>query len=71
MSESNNEPNYILALLNIIVWFRLVSFLRLFRATRALIRLVIEIVKDMSGFIIVLLMAIMAFSITFNIFSEE
>jgi hypothetical protein len=67
----SNWPNYVLAFLNIFVWFRLISFLRLFRATRALIRLVLEVFKDMRAFIIVLLMAVLAFSITFKIIGGD
>ena len=50
-----------------IVWVRLLSYLRLFRQTRALIRLVIEVAKDMGAFAVVLSMVVLAFSITYNI----
>ena len=58
---------YTLALLMIMVWLRLISYLRLFSKTRALIRLVVEVTKDMGAFAIVLLMACLCFTLTYNI----
>ena len=58
-----------LAILNILVWFRILSFLRLFKTTRALIRLILEVTKDMYAFTIVLLIAVLAFTITYDIIS--
>lgn len=60
-------PYYLLAVLTMIVWIRLLSYLRLFKQTRALIRLVIEVGKDMGAFAVVLSMAVLAFAITYNI----
>mmetsp|Transcript_39910 Transcript_39910/g.38461 ORF Transcript_39910/g.38461 Transcript_39910/m.38461 type:complete len:229 (-) Transcript_39910:558-1244(-) len=60
---------YILAILNFIAWIRLLSYLRLFRQTRALIRLVVEVCKDMIAFLIVLFCAIITFSIILRITS--
>ena len=50
-----------------LVWFRVLSFLRLFKKTRALIRLILEVCKDMYAFTMVLIIAIIAFSITYDI----
>ena len=58
---------YLLAFLTMLVWVRLLSFLRLFKQTRALIRLVIEVCKDMGAFIMVLSIAVLSFAITANI----
>ena len=43
------------------------SYMRLFKTTRALIRLIMEVIKDMSAFAIVLTFAIFAFATTFDI----
>ena len=68
-AELPKAPVYVLGVVNILSWFRLMSFLRLFKKTRALIRLVIEVIKDMGAFVIVLTMALLSFSITYNIFN--
>ena len=62
---------YIFAFLNVLSWFRLISYLRVFSPTRGLIRLIIEIVKDMWAFSIVLVLALFAFSILLDILSEQ
>lgn len=57
--------DYLLAIVNILSWFRAISYLRLFKQTRSLIRLIIEVIKDMKAFTIVLLMAIICFTMTY------
>jgi len=60
-------PYYILAVLIMVVYLRVLSLLRLFTQTRALIRLVIEVAKDMGAFAVVLTLALFAFTITYNV----
>lgn len=50
-----------------LVWFRILTQLRLFKTTRALIRLIIEVVKDMYAFTLVLTIAVICFTITYGI----
>jgi hypothetical protein len=67
-------PDYltdIFALFNFLTWIRFISYLRLFKKTRALIRLLLEVIKDMMAFGIVLTAAIFAFATTFNILNPE
>lgn len=54
-------------MITILLWFRLLSYLRLFKTTRALIRLIIEVCKDMYAFAIVLSIALLSFAITYDI----
>lgn len=62
---------YVLSLLNLLVWFRIISYLRIFKATRALIRLVVEVLKDIRAFALVLCLALMAFSVSFSILTFD
>jgi hypothetical protein len=57
--------DYLLATLTILSWFRGISYLRLFKQTRSLIRLIIEVIKDMKAFSIVLLFALSGFTLTY------
>ena len=59
--------DYLLAILTFLVWFRILSLLRLFQKTRALIRLILEVCKDMYAFVIVLTIALVGFAITYGI----
>lgn len=60
-------PGYVLILLTYIVWIRIISNLRIFKPTRALIRLLIEIIKDMQAFFSVVIVAGVAFAISLSI----
>lgn len=64
MVDESHMFDYLLAIVNILSWFRAISYLRLFKQTRSLIRLIIEVIKDMKAFTIVLLMAIICFTMT-------
>lgn len=57
----------LLGLLNFLVWIRLISFLRIFGATRALIRLLVETMTDMGAFTAVLGMGIITFITCYHI----
>ena len=50
-----------------LVWFRILTLLRLFKKTRALIRLIIEVFIDMYAFALVLSIAVISFTITYGI----
>ena len=55
----------------ILSWFRLFYFLRIFYATAALVRMIVEITYDMRYFIVILLMAVLAFANGFFILSRN
>ena len=44
------------------IWFRLFYFGRLFKSTAALVRMIVEIIKDSFFFLIILFLAILGFS---------
>jgi len=47
------------------MWIKLFYFLRMFKATGFLIRIIIEVIKDMKAFLFILLVAFMAFGDAF------
>lgn len=51
----------------LISYLRIFYFLRIFSATAALVSMMIQIVKDMVSFLLVLFMAVCAFSFSFYI----
>ncbi len=65
IAENTISNRNLLACLTFCSWARGVSYLRLFKQTRSLIRLVIEVVKDMKAFAIVLFMSVIGFTLTF------
>lgn len=56
----------LLALVNLLSWFRALSYLRLFKSTRVLIRLIVEVSKDMVPFMIVLSFSLVGFTLSFK-----
>jgi hypothetical protein len=58
---------YSLAALNLISYIRVFSFFRLNQKSRVLIRLVIEVTKDMIPFMSLLVVGVFAFATTFNV----
>ena len=61
----------IYAVMNFFVWVRLISYLRLFSNTRALIRLIVETMKDMIPFGIVLIVSAAMFVVVMHILNFE
>ncbi len=53
------------AIASLFMWFKFLYFLRIFKMTSYLVQLVIQVIYDMQGFMIVLLITIMAFSDAF------
>ena len=64
--NTNSFIAYFLTALNLFSWFRALSFLRLFTRTRVLIHLIVEVLKDMVPFMIVLLGALTGFTISYR-----
>jgi hypothetical protein len=52
-----------------LMYFKVFFFLRLFSSTSSMIRLIVEIIKDMGSFTMVLMLAILAWGHTFYILS--
>jgi hypothetical protein len=64
IDEDDVDMRLILSLAVFLAWIRLIGFLRLFTATRTLIRMIIEIVKDMIPFLIIFLLFNFAITIS-------
>lgn len=60
----------IFSIINFLAWVRVISSLRIFTKTRALIRLVVQTMKDMIAFAIVLLVGIITFIICLDILNS-
>jgi len=63
--------SYCLAALNLFSWMRAISYLRLFQDTRVLISLLVQVIKDMVGFLVVLIAALFGFMTTFSALGES
>jgi hypothetical protein len=55
----------ILSLTTFFMWFKFLYFLRIFKSTGYLIRMIFEVIKDMRNFFLVLLITIAAFGDSF------
>jgi len=60
----------------LIMWLKLLYFLRLFAPTAALIRMIVEIIKDMFVFLVIYFIAIIGFAdafyiLAYNLNTEE
>ena len=56
-----------LAVINLLVWLKIIASLRIFKMTRAFIRLILETMKDMISFALVLIVAMITFIMSFII----
>jgi hypothetical protein len=54
-----------------IMWLKIFTFLRLFKWTNAIYRIVIEIIKDMISFLVLFFMIISAFSNSFYVLGHN
>lgn len=57
--------------LNLLVWIKLLYFLRLFKETGYLIRIIVQVIKDMKYFLLLLLLTIIAFGQAIQAISDE
>ena len=55
----------------LIMWMKLFYFCRIFDLTAGLVRMIVEITKDMSNFLFVLTIAIFGFANCFYLLSEN
>lgn len=68
---SHFDINAVSSVAVIIMWFKMFYFLRIFKATAHLIRMIIEIIMDMKWFIIVLFLSIIGFANAFFILARN
>lgn len=60
-NSSYHDTNRVAAVSVLILYFKIFYYLRIFFATSHLVRMIIEIVIDMKNFVLVLLIAVIAF----------
>lgn len=68
---SRDTELILFAILNFLVWLRVISYLRQFSQTRALIRLLVETIKDMGAFALVLILGVITFIVCYHILTFE
>jgi len=61
----------VMALAALIYWMRLISFLRGFRKFGSMVRIIIEIIKDVRYFMVILLVTIIGFSQAIGMFEDN
>ena len=69
ITEGATSPdflNLVLSALNLLSWFRALSYLRLFQGTRVFISLLVQTIVDMKAFTIVLAAALLGFTTTYG-----
>lgn len=66
MSIDETLERTVLSIISFFMWFKFLYFLRIFRSTGYLIRMIFEVIKDMKNFFIVLLLTIAAFGNSFS-----
>jgi hypothetical protein len=62
---SDTLQRIIIAITTVFMWLKLLYFMRIFRNTGYLIRMIVEVVKDMRNFFLVILITITAFGEAF------
>ena len=50
------------ALINLLIWIRMISFLRMFKTTRIFIYMLLEVLVDLVGFLVILVLFLGAFT---------
>ena len=65
MELSDPLEHGILSIITFFMWFKFLYFLRIFKSTGYLIRMIVEVVYDMRNFFLVLLITIAAFGDSF------
>ena len=46
----------------LLIWIKILTYLAVFKATRYLIKMIVDIIKDISTFLIILLTALVAYA---------
>lgn len=55
-------PDEILPIVFLLMWFKIISFLSVFKPTRYLIKMIYEIIRDIQTFLIILFSALFAYA---------
>ena len=63
---SDDVERIVLSIVTFFMWFKFLYFLRIFKSTGYLIRMIVEVVKDMRYFFLVLLITVAAFGDSFS-----
>mmetsp|Transcript_36564 Transcript_36564/g.6539 ORF Transcript_36564/g.6539 Transcript_36564/m.6539 type:complete len:119 (+) Transcript_36564:2865-3221(+) len=61
----------LLSIITMISWMRVVSYVRIYNQTRYMIRIIIEIFKDMISFLLILAVTSTAFALIFYIAKND
>lgn len=61
----------LLSIITMISWMRVVSYVRIYGQTRYMIRIIIEIIKDMMSFLLILAVTSTAFALIFFIAKND
>jgi hypothetical protein len=64
--ENRNLEANLQATISLCIWLKLLYFLRIFKQTGYLIRIIIEVIKDMRSFLLILSLTFIAFGDAFN-----
>lgn len=67
VNQNTLDSNSVGAVAVLLMWMKLFYFLRIFSSTAHLIRMIIEIISDMRYFVLVLMLAVLAFGNSFYI----
>ena len=59
--ESASTEACLQAVMSLLIWLKFLYFLRIFKATSYLIRIIIEVMVDMRHFLLILLLTFIAF----------
>ena len=63
---SDDIERTVLAIVSFFMWMKFLYFLRIFKETGYLIRMIVEVIKDMRNFFLVLLITVAAFGDSFS-----
>jgi len=66
VNVSSDVERTVLAIVTFFMWMKFLYFLRIFKETGYLIRMIIEVIKDMRNFFLVLLITVAAFGDSFS-----
>jgi len=71
VNNNTMDSNSVASVAILLMWVKLFYFLRIFNSTAHLIRMIIEIISDMRYFVIVLMLAVLAFGNSFYILGRN
>ena len=60
--EDLELPYYVLPILFLLMWYKIINYLSVFKPTRYLIKMIFEIISDISTFMIIMFTALFAYA---------